>query len=107
MEDQPVFFNEDHQQEVLEDQGGDQQQEVLEDQGDNHQQEGPEDQGGDQQQELLEVQGGDQLHEVLEDEDIIMNGEYAVVQGAFATGFSVPGRTTPGFAIRCIFDIQL
>ena len=27
-------------------------------------------------------------------------GEYAVVQGVFATGFSVPGRTTPGFAIR-------
>ena len=28
------------------------------------------------------------------------NAEYAVVQGVFATGFSVPGRTTPGFAIR-------
>ena len=27
--------------------------------------------------------------------------EYAVVQGVFATGFSVPGKTTPGFAIRC------
>jgi len=27
--------------------------------------------------------------------------EYAVVQGVFATGFSVPGRTTPGFTIRC------
>ena len=26
--------------------------------------------------------------------------EYAVVQGVFATGFSVPGRTTPGFTIR-------
>jgi len=29
------------------------------------------------------------------------DAEYAVVQGVFATGFSVPGRTTPGFAIRC------
>ena len=28
------------------------------------------------------------------------DAEYAVVQGVFATGFSVPGRTTPGFAIR-------
>lgn len=28
------------------------------------------------------------------------DAEYAVVQGAFATGFSVPGRTTPGFTIR-------
>ena len=29
------------------------------------------------------------------------NAEYAVVQGVFATGFSVPGRTIPGFAVRC------
>ena len=29
------------------------------------------------------------------------DAEYAVVQGVFATGFSVPGRTIPGFAVRC------
>ena len=43
--------------------------------------------------------------EVAEDQGVpgAVEGEaeYAVVQGVFATGFSVPGRTTPGFAIRC------
>ena len=34
------------------------------------------------------------------------DAEYAVVQGAFATGFSVPGRTTPGFTIRWEGDVQ-
>ena len=43
--------------------------------------------------------------EVVEDQQgaqgaVEGDAEYAVVQGVFATGFSVPGRTTPGFTIR-------
>ena len=36
------------------------------------------------------------------EEDVVQFaiGDYAVVQGAFATGFSSPGRTWPGHLIR-------
>jgi len=38
----------------------------------------------------------------LEEDDVVQFaiGDYAVVQGAFATGFSSPGRTWPGHVIR-------
>ena len=39
-----------------------------------------------------------------EDDDVVQFaiGDYAVVQGAFATGFSSPGRTWPGHVIRLV-----
>ena len=40
----------------------------------------------------------------LEEDDVVQFaiGDYAVVQGAFATGFSSPGRTWPGHVIRLV-----
>ena len=40
----------------------------------------------------------------LEEDDVVQFaiGDYAVVQGAFATGFSNPGRTWPGHVIRLV-----
>ena len=47
---------------------------------------------------LAQLEEDDDVEE--EDEVQFAMGDYAVVQGAFATGFSSPGRTWPGHTVR-------
>ena len=46
---------------------------------------------------VVQIEEDDEL-----EEDVVQfaMGDYAVVQGAFATGFSSPGRTWPGHTVR-------
>ena len=50
------------------------------------------------------AEGEHEVEDAMEEEedDVVQFaiGDYAVVQGAFATGFSSPGRTWPGHVIR-------